>query len=390
LASSKNLEVRVTNLFIFGEADRVDNSFETLTEDAYNRTGQNLGNFAFISAIKQILREPPSFEPWHADPDALNGSYTMGIFPCANQLGPHADFGGLAARIAALKIGLVAVGLGAQGDWDFGQLPTVPEGTLRWVKEMADRSSHLGPNIGVRGPFTLRVLRKYGLSDRAIVTGCPSLFLSSAPNLGEKIAEKLQRPIRRIAVAAGHPGWKHLAKIERSLTSMMERSGGSYIVQSPVEMVHIARGEADLLPVTALEACRDYACPGMDMKEFSDWSRRYARAFFGVSEWMECLRAHDFVVGTRIHGVVLGLQAGIPGLCIAHDSRTRELCEILHVPFVMASDVRDGLEESLLTRYFSFDAELFDKNRRGLALRMINFLTQNNVPIGKKLGKIVE
>ncbi len=42
----------------------------------------------------------------------------------------------------------------------------------------------------------------------------------------------------------------------------------------------------------------------------------------------------DFMLGTRIHGTILGLCAGLPSMCIAIDSRTYELCKQMNIPYV--------------------------------------------------------
>ena len=228
-----------------------------------------------------------------------------------------------------------------------------------------------------------------GFGSRAIVTGCPTLFLNPKPNLGQLIEERAKAPFEHVAVAAGHPKWKHLSRIEASLVKLMNKTGGCYIVQSPSELVSLARGEASSLSQEALNESRDYACPGMSISDFIEWSRRYCRVFFSISDWMECLRAYDFVVGARIHGVMLGLQAGVPSLCIAHDSRTRELCETMHVPFVMANDVANGLDASTLRKQFVFDGRAFDENRRVLARRLNNMLLENALPASQWLSALV-
>jgi hypothetical protein len=326
--------------------------------------------------------------PWHTDPQQLNRLRRIGVMPCANQLGPHADYGNLAERFGALDIPLVAIGLGAQGPSDY-EMPHVPAGTVDWVKKIAARSPNGAPNIGVRGEFTLKLLERYGLGHHAIITGCPSLFLNPDPNLGKKIEEKARKPIEHVAIAAGHQKWTHLSKIEISLAKIMEETGGLYVVQSPIEMVALARGEAGIMSEDALAECRDYACPDLSIEEFKKWSRRYARVFFNISEWMEYLRSTDFVIGARIHGVMLGLQAGVPGLCIAHDSRTREMCETMGVPFVMAQDVSKGFSLEEIKSKFVFDGATFDVLRKTLASRLNNFLIENEISSSTLLKKII-
>ena len=94
---------------------------------------------------------------------------------------------------------------------------------------------------------------------------------------------------------------------------------------------------------------------------------------------MEHYRKFDFVVGPRIHGVILGLQTGIPSLCIVHDSRTLELCQTLKVPYVMAGDIIKGVSLAELWEKTNFNAEEFEENRTILAGKFCRFFENNNI-----------
>ena len=119
----------------------------------------------------------------------------------------------------------------------------------------------------------------------------------------------------------------------------------------------------------------------MELEDFVRWSERHGQAFFDAAVWMEHYRRFDFVVGTRIHGVMLALQAGVPALCIAHDSRTLELCETMKVPHVLARDHPQGLAEDQLWPLFHFDGVEFDANRRRLCARYVAFLEGNGLQV---------
>ena len=347
------------------------------TKVLYERVGHNTGNLAFHFAIDQQLGGGLRSVDWSAPVAEIDAAGKLAVLPCANQLGVHADYGKLGEKFAALKVPIVGVGLGAQAGTD-GKIPAVPQGTLDWVKAIAEHSPSGGANIGVRGEFTLSVLQHFGLGDRAVSLGCPTLFINPDPELGRTIAARWHEPTR-IAVAAGHHLWKHLSRIEASLANMVKATGGSYVGQSPLEMVALTRGEASSLDEASLVACRDYACPEMDMAEFTLWSQRYGNVFFDVPAWMEHYRRFDFIIGTRIHGIMLALQAGIPALCVAHDSRTLELCQTMMVPYVLAKDVAAGIHRKDLPRLFNFDPDAFDSNRRVLGKRYVAFLEANGL-----------
>lgn len=362
--------------FILGPSSFLGNSALIDTPALFNLFGKNIGNSAFRYAIHQQLGGNIIAVRAHAPIEKIQSAGDIGIIPCSNQLGPHDDYSWYAKIISNLKIKVVAIGLGAQAVV-VDEIPAVPQGTLDWVREISERSA-AGPNISLRGSFSFRVLEHYKLADKAQVLGCPSLFINPDAALGKKIAENLKEP-RRIAVASGHPKWNHLSRIEASLADMVTATSGSYIAQSPLEMVTLCRGEVDSLTMSQLVECRDSICPHMDIDEFKIWTRKYGNIFFSVPAWMEHYRKFDFVVGTRIHGVMLALQAGIPALCIAHDSRILELCETMLVPYVNAKDVQSGLTREMLLKLFKFDPDVFDKNREELAKKYESFLISNNL-----------
>lgn len=365
--------------FILGINEAVAGSAYLSTDALYERVGHNTGNLAFHHAVSNILGGQLPTVSWYADAAAINTRGDIGVLPCANQLGPHVNYAALGDSFQSVDRPLVAIGLGAQGSAGYGDIPEVPEGTLRWVRAIAERAPSDQPNISVRGPFTLRVLEHYGLADRAVVLGCPTLFLNPDPELGRKVEARIDGSFERIAVAGGHQNWKHLARLEQSLTRLMAATDGVYVVQSPKEMVAMGRGDVDRLSESALGYLRDYTAPELTIDEFKRWARRYARAFFDIPGWMEYLRRFDLVIGPRIHGVMLGLQAGVPSLCIAHDSRTREMCETMMVPFVMAQDVAGGITRAQLASIVKFDGAAFDHNRQELGRSTGRFLQANGL-----------
>jgi hypothetical protein len=144
-------------------------------------------------------------------------------------------------------------------------------------------------------------------------------------------------------------------------------------------MVQIARGETDSVGAEVLNQCRDFACPHLSPEEFLRWSHRHGEVFFDVASWMSYYRRFDFVIGMRIHGVMLALQAGVPAVCIAHDSRTRELCEFMGVPHVLASKVISGIHRDQLADFWDMDMQSFDANRLDLAGKYGKFLNGNGL-----------
>ena len=360
--------------FIIGLPPRLD-STSLPTETLSVRAGLNTGNLVYAHAISSHLGEELQILDIGAPPQQMNQAGRIGVVQGANQLGAHFTGDQWADRFEQLTVKLVIIGLGAQSDIA-GAVPNVPQSALNWVRRIVERAPGNSPNLGVRGQFTTEVLHRHGLGEHAEVIGCPSLFISPEPRLGHMIATNLRRP-RRIAVVAGHEEWHDLAPIEASLGHLVSQTGGSYIGQHGLKMMKLTRGEARDLSEEDLEALGNYVCPDMSLAEFIRWSRIHGKMFFDVLDWMDHYKSFDFVIGTRIHGTMLALQAGVPALCITHDSRTLELCETMNMPHVTADSVRNGVTLDELKSLFDFDPDRFDDNRRKLCKNYITFLKRN-------------
>lgn len=365
--------------FFFGLTPTIEGVPFLSTEKLFSLAGENTGNLALSHALAQTIGNVTETIGWHSESEMLHDPGSIAIMALSNQLGPHADMGDPSGRFAGLGCRMVGIGLGAQAHHLNHEID-VPTGSLEWVRTIQNHATSASPNLSVRGEFTRRLLEKYGLAEKTTVLGCPTLFLSPNRNLGAIVAERFAHTrVGRVAVAAGHPKWLTLGTLEHSLARIVDQTSGVYICQSPFDMVMLGRVEADRLSEAALEECRRHIHPTMSAADFILWTRERALSFFSVPAWMEFLRRFDFVVGTRIHGVILGLQAGIPSLCITHDSRTEELCQTMKIPSVQASDILDGVTIYRLTSLFRFDPDAFDRNRQHLATAYLEFLESNRL-----------
>lgn len=369
------------NIFTFGLNESVAASHSIATKDLYNLVGHNTGNLAFHYAINRLIGTVPRAIPWSSTPDVVNSAGEMGIMPCANQLGPHMNMGGLASVFKQINPNFIAIGLGAQGGVGHNDIPNLPEGTLAWLDALVSRAATKHPNITVRGDYTLKVLDHYGFGDKALSLGCPSLLINKSADHGVRLQERYKQKIQKVAIAAGHPNWKNLSTLEASLIRMMEDTDGMYIVQATDEAVALSRNDFAIVNPEYIAKLKDYLKLNLDESQFAQWVRRYFISFYNIPAWMEYLRRFDFVVGARIHGVMLAIQAGVPGLCIAHDSRIRELCEKSKIPFVMAEDVKNGITVQDLPHLANFDGKAFDSNRHMIAEQYQTFFQNNGLPL---------
>lgn len=94
------------------------------------------------------------------------------------------------------------------------------------------------------------------------------------------------------------------------------------------------------------------------------------RFFLDPTTWIDHLAGYDFSYGTRIHGNIAALLAGVPAFVLAHDARTRELAEYHRIPHRLITDRPRDVDAADL--YASADWEPLN---RGHAARWEIFAT---------------
>jgi hypothetical protein len=356
----------------------VPDAFHERAEYLFTRSGGNTGNFAFVFALHQLLSPDVEVVPWETDPDAIRERYDLIVFACANQLGPHTDLGWLADRLTRMDRPIVAIGLGAQASSTSSDVE-LTAGTRRWVEVIATHAPSSSPNIGVRGSYTLAQLDRLGFGANSLVVGCPSNFMNPDPALGQVIAKRYLGKIDRVAVPAGLQLWPGLQKIEENLADLVEACSGIYVAQSEIDMIRLARDEADAIAPEVLERLRAYIRPKLSIADFIQWARRYAVSFIDAASWTDAMRKFDFVVGPRFHGVMMAIQAGVPGGVIAHDSRTFELCQTIGIPVRDYRDLAESFAIDELPSMFPFDGADYDRRRTHLAHALAGMLLRAGI-----------
>jgi hypothetical protein len=231
-------------------------------------------------------------------------------------------------------------------------------------------------------------MTKFGFGHTGVVTGCPANFINKGHEFVSSVKAGFSRRPTSIAVTAGIPYTPSLQTIERELADIVTLTGGAYIVQHGINMVQIARNQFDVMDQQHLEDCRAYIAPEKSRGEFIRWCRQYAYAFLDVPGWMDFLRRFDFVVGSRFHGVMLAIQAGIPAGCITHDSRTTELCQTMGIPYCHHSDINGPLTHRNVMDYFSFDVDRYNDLRQTYKKRMLSIFEAGDIGYNKSLDAV--
>jgi hypothetical protein len=346
----------------------------------FTLSGGNTGNCAFVFGLQQILSPDVDVVPWNIEPEVVKERYDIIVFACANQLGPHTDLRWMADRLGQMDRPIIAVGLGAQAKTTSHDVE-LTDGTRRWLDVIAAHAPSSAPNIGARGAYTLSQLERLGHGKRSTVIGCPSNFINPDATLGQTIAQKYQRDTDRVAVPAGLHYWPNLRRLEQCLADIVESCNGIYIAQSELDMVRLARDEWEAIAPDVLQIMRAHIRPSLDTADFLSWIRRYAVTFIDAASWLDAMRKFDFVVGPRFHGVMLGIQAGVPGAVISHDSRTFELCQTVGIPVRDYAELPERFTIEDVKAMFPFDGAAYDRQRAKLARVLADMMIRAGITL---------
>lgn len=321
---------------------------------------RNTGNFFFEDAV---ARQLDGYRPLH-DLEALPADAETLVLSMSNFISPSTDLGWLADLLERSAVPhVVMIGAGAQAE-SFAHPVELSQGTRRLVGLLSHRSA----SIGVRGHFTAEVLDRIGVRNIEVI-GCPSLFYAcdrgfriDKPELGGRRPRTVTHctPYGNYRDAVGH------------LLSFAVRECEAYIAQSETELLFDEEGAAE-------RAYFFYYYNNGDRTdaELEAWMRGHARWFFDMPSWLDYMTGMEFSVGSRFHGSMAALQAGVPALNLACDSRTRELCEYLNLPYRLLQDF-DG-RASAAELYESTDFALFNASFARKYDRYRDFLERNGL-----------
>lgn len=312
--------------------------------DAFRRKDircPNLGNrLWFQGLVSEISGTENTITYFREDmsKDYINESFDMIVAPMANVF--HAAFSGLLRRLAerfrGIRIPVYVIACGVQAD-SYDGLDELCDAIGSAAREFMKSVYDTGGEFALRGYFTKEFFERMGFPS-AVVTGCPSLYqLGRELRISnEKVAHAEFRPIINgnsceYLAAAGQYSGAEFFDQERFFHVLHD----PYCETTVRELIHhygyevtrwILDGRIKLIP------------------NMNDW-RNYLRQ-----------NGFHFSFGSRIHGSIMPILAGIPAALAPQDARTREMAEFFEIPIVQDASM------ALYDMYLDTDYTAFNRS----------------------------
>ena len=255
-------------------------------------------------------------------------------------------FGAAADTIARIDVPIVVWSLGANSfqGYDLTLVDRLGKDQVRFFRTLAERAV----SIGVRGAYTAEVLDRLGIRNHEIV-GCPSYFESGR---GRLLAKQADPPDDFKVVAMGAFANEDANRLEYVYQS--ERFG--------MKLLHFPDTPLDAEDYRAFETMP----PALSQTLLRAHTSGRAHYFNRIDSWKRFLGdpAFLFAIGSRLHGAIAAMNAGLPALVTSGDARAKETCAHLGIPYdnnlgnprlAFGADLRrvyEGIDvDSVNTRY---------------------------------------
>ncbi len=293
--------------------------------------------------------------------------------------------------IEKLDLPVIAFGFGCHAMLDDTiAKANVDERSIRLLRVIAERSK----TVGVRGEFTADLCKKYGVNNVTVI-GCQSAYIAAIANVDKPIPKtEGERPVINLS----------LDPDERPLLRLGITSNAGIISQGDTTEEKIVSGELTKEDFAKDEANKNWVAPFLvkafaegnpTREQYHDYIKNRFQKFYNVLEWREYIAEnYDFCLGTRFHGNMVALQAGVPATWVKHDMRTKELCEHLNLPSLYHNELWNYKDIHDLARECSYDS--FWQSMPARTQEFLTYLEKNEVAdllaprVTEGFGKIIK
>jgi len=290
----------------------------------------NWGNKLWIQGLYSGIDQPYNEIIIRTDEsvEEINSDFDCVIFPMANCFseGFISVTSAWANEIKDIRVPVYVIACGAQAK-NYDSLDDLVKKIGDKSKRYIDAVYKTGGEFALRGHFTKEFFTLLGYRS-PVVTGCPSLY-SMGPDIEVQVDRKSSG---EYPICALNGRLRQVEEVMRKddRAIFMDQDEFLDALYNPL----FFKGNNQII----------------DKLKFIMRNGSYALDFFlkdriklivDLSEWYSYLKNYAFYsFGSRIHGNIMAILAGVPATVWANDTRTREMAEFYEIPCIVGGGVK--------------------------------------------------
>lgn len=342
--------------------------------------GLNVGNLLFQASMYKMLMKKDTqidtistHDHVREDPrrlaEQINDAYDAFVLPLANafRISFHKELAFLTDLVRNLTIPCIVPSLGSNATLTGeSSVPPSDETVHAFIDAILDKSAL----IGLRGEDIAAFFRQAGYQEgrHFEVVGCPSMYY-----YGAKLPVPSYRPITHRSRITYNRKSNIPAPVQHYMDRFIADHPSSYFIpQNDWDFWCVYRGYPR-------KSCLNQdvgAYPFRGDEPILKADR--VKCFTNVPSWIDFVSHSDLHFGTRIHGNIIGVLAGVPTFILAPDRRVLELADFHRIPHMSLLDLTDQTDLLRIFEQTDFSQVLQGHSDRFSAF--VHFLTENGLP----------
>jgi hypothetical protein len=239
-------------------------------------------------------------------------------------------------------------------------------GDLKYIlSEIAERNE-----IGCRNEFDADTLIKNGIKNVCVI-GCPSFYYHMDRNFKVNNEKSIKVKSINVNFNTVHPVAASFGEyLKTRLTIMCYLQDLYYYHRDEIHVDYSIQEPLDQELYIRLWTASS-------RNEYEEFYNECGRYFFSVDDWIEGVKQNDFSIGTRFHGNVAAILAGVPALMIPIGRRMIGFVDYYKIPYIKAEDF--DTSKPIEYYYNMADYSEFNKNYSKTFDTFIDFCKRNDV-----------
>lgn len=337
--------------------------------------GGNAGNLIYAFGVYRMLSVDGSTELVSTDyrldytPEEIariNEEFECFVIPLADAFRPgyaKRSLPALTRIVKALRIPCVVVGVGLAAPYEPGLDFRFPfDGEVRdFIAAVLEKSTI----VGLRGEITGDYLAHLGFRPESdfTVIGCPSMYAyGEAQDLSSDAVEL--HPETRVSFCMSQGANEEQIGFIRN--NVRRLSDAVYLPQRGEELRMMRTGQPYLVK----------AADGYPVR-ITDELIGMGRFFGSAKAWIDFQRTRQLCFGTRVHGNISAVLAGIPAVFMPFDARGRELVAYHHFAHIPPESVQS--DQRLEDWIAKLDFAALSQNHARNLCHYVHFLDLNGI-----------